>query len=173
MLAERLNLSMDPRSIIESHQAGIWRYLRYLGCDASEAEDLAQETFLVVLRGADLPPEGPRRAAFLRTIARNLFYKSRRRALAPLEELEKADGAWEDFARNDGGSSQLQALRDCVGSLDGRAKEAVHLRYERRSSHAAMAASLAMGEEGVKTLLRRVKERLRDCVKRKLGHDGA
>lgn len=40
----------DPERLIEAHQAGIWRYLRALGCDASQAEDLTQETFLAVLQ---------------------------------------------------------------------------------------------------------------------------
>ena len=172
MLAERLNLSMDPRSLIESHQAEIWRYLRYLGCEASEAEDLTQETFLSVLRGGGTPLDGPRRSAYLRTVARNLFFKSRRRAHALLEDVEEVDRSWSAFSRDDGGSSHLDALRSCVDALEGRAREALRLRYELRSSQAAMAASLAMGEEGVKTLLRRVKDRLRECVKRKLGHDG-
>ena len=36
---------IDPAQLIEDHQAGIWRYLRALGCEASEADDLTQETF--------------------------------------------------------------------------------------------------------------------------------
>jgi cysteinyl-tRNA synthetase len=30
----------DPVRLIETHQAGIWRYLRVLGCDAALADDL-------------------------------------------------------------------------------------------------------------------------------------
>jgi len=26
--------------IIETHQAGVWRYLRFLGCDEAQADDL-------------------------------------------------------------------------------------------------------------------------------------
>ena len=40
----------DPASIVRAHQAGLWRYLRYLGCSAHEAEDLTQEVLLAVLR---------------------------------------------------------------------------------------------------------------------------
>ncbi len=164
MLAERLTAPMDARAFIEVHQAEIWRYLRYLGCEAAEAEDLAQETFLIALSGA----ESPRTPAYLRTVSRNLFFKSKRHSLAFLEDLEECERAWTGFARSDGGSSHLDALRGCVESLEGRAKQAIQLRYESRLSHAAMATSLDLGEEGVKTLLRRVKERLRDCIQRKL-----
>jgi RNA polymerase sigma-70 factor, ECF subfamily len=172
MLAEHLTVPMDAKALIESHQAELWRYLRYLGCDAAEAEDLTQEAFLVALSGPVWSLDRPRRAAYLRTVARNLLFKSRRKTLALLEDVEAVERAWSAFAREDGGSSHLEALRGCVDSLDGRAKQAIQLRYESRASHGAMAASLELGEEGVKTLLRRVKERLRDCVQRKLGHDG-
>jgi RNA polymerase sigma-70 factor (ECF subfamily) len=164
MLAERLTAPMDARPFIQVHQAEIWRYLRFLGCDATQAEDFTQETFLIALTGA----ESPRTSAYLRTVARNLFYKSRRHPLASLEDVEEDERAWADFSRDDGGASQLEALRGCVESLEGRAKQAILLRFESRLSHAKMADSLDLGEEGVKTLLRRVKERLRDCVQRKL-----
>jgi len=172
MLAEHLTVPMDARALIESHQAEIWRYLRYLGCDATEAEDLTQETFLVALSGPVWGLDRSRRAAYLRTVARNLFFKSRRHAVALLDDVDAVERAWSAFALEDGGSAQLDALRGCIDSLDGRARQAIQLRYESRASHGAMAASLALGEEGVKTLLRRVKERLRECVQRKLGHDG-
>jgi RNA polymerase sigma-70 factor, ECF subfamily len=172
MLAERLTVPTDPRLLIESHQAELWRYLRYLGCEAAEAEDLTQEAFLIALSGPVWDIDGSRRAAYLRTVARNLFFKSRRRSLPLLEDVEESERTWTAFARQDGGSSHLEALRGCVESLDGRAKQAIQLRYESRASHGAMAASLELGEEGVKTLLRRLKERLRECIQRKLAHDG-
>ncbi|HVE40211.1 MAG TPA: sigma-70 family RNA polymerase sigma factor [Planctomycetota bacterium] len=164
MLAERLTAPMDARAFIEVHQTEIWRYLRYLGCEAAEAEDLTQETFLIALSGA----ESSRTPAYLRTVARNLFFKSKRHSLAFLADVEECERTWIGFSRDDGGSSHLEALRGCLESLEGRAKQAIQLRYESRLSHAAMANSLELGEEGVKTLLRRVKERLRDCVQRKL-----
>jgi RNA polymerase sigma-70 factor (ECF subfamily) len=29
----------DPAQIIKEHQAGVWRYLRALGCDSQQADD--------------------------------------------------------------------------------------------------------------------------------------
>ena len=40
----------DPVVLIQTYQAGIWRYLRALGCDSAQAEDITQETFLNVLQ---------------------------------------------------------------------------------------------------------------------------
>ena len=41
---------IDPVVLIQTYQAGIWRYLRALGCDSAQAEDITQETFLSVLQ---------------------------------------------------------------------------------------------------------------------------
>ena len=36
--------SVHP-DVTEEHQAGVWRYLRYVGCEPPEADDLTQDTF--------------------------------------------------------------------------------------------------------------------------------
>jgi DNA-directed RNA polymerase specialized sigma24 family protein len=58
----------------------VWRYLRLLGADPHEADDLMQDTFVrlaeVLARGE--PLQAP--AAFLRGIGRNLLIGIRRRA---------------------------------------------------------------------------------------------
>ena len=41
---------LSPEELIRKYQHGIWRYLRVLGCEASLAEDITQETFLRVIR---------------------------------------------------------------------------------------------------------------------------
>ena len=41
---------IDLASLVTLHQAGVWRYLRALGCDASLADDLTQDTFLEAWR---------------------------------------------------------------------------------------------------------------------------
>src|SRR6056297_2544891 len=40
----------DLAQIVDDHQVALWRYLRALGCDSSEADDLLQDTFLMILR---------------------------------------------------------------------------------------------------------------------------
>ena len=46
MMTERQTQLAD---LVRQHQAGVWRYLRFLGCDRPLADDLTQETFLAVL----------------------------------------------------------------------------------------------------------------------------
>src|SRR6186997_2559087 len=69
------HLADDLAEAADAHRLGIWRYLRFLGCDDAAADDLTQETFLAVARGAgngDAVRDVP---AYLRGIARNLFLK--------------------------------------------------------------------------------------------------
>ena len=53
----------DPwvEELARRHQAGVWRYLRLLGCAPDLADDLVQETFLQVLRRpfVDALPHAP------------------------------------------------------------------------------------------------------------------
>ena len=37
-------VEMDLASLVREHQADVWRYLRYLGAAADDADDLTQET---------------------------------------------------------------------------------------------------------------------------------
>ena len=63
----------DPRKLVETYQAGIWRYLRALGCSVAEADDLTQETFLAVFQRPfdDFDPRAT--GAYLRRVAFNLL----------------------------------------------------------------------------------------------------
>ena len=71
---------IDLAALMEAHQAGVWRFLRVLGCDTSLADDLTQETFLAVYR-AGFEDRGEKSTrAYLRVVARNAFLKSRRNA---------------------------------------------------------------------------------------------
>ena len=160
----------DLAELVQAHQAGVWRYLRFLGCEASQADDLTQETFLSVHRKPFEDRSCEATAAYLRTVARNLFLmslrRSRRQALLP--SLTVADEVWDRFHASDGGDNYLDALRECVETLEGRARQAVELFYQQDRSRAEIAQQLDMSEDGVKTLLRRTREVLRRCIETRL-----
>jgi len=44
------NESWDPEKLVSEHYLGVWRYLRAIGCPMHLADDIAQETFVAVLR---------------------------------------------------------------------------------------------------------------------------
>jgi RNA polymerase sigma-70 factor (ECF subfamily) len=89
-------------------------------------------------------------------------------------ELEAADTVWAAATNQGGGlDDYLDALRECVEGLEGRAKKAIDLAYRVGASRGAIAVELAMQPDGVKTLLRRTREALRECVERKLNRESA
>lgn len=155
--------------LVQTHQAGVWRYLRMLGATAELADDLTQEAFLQLLRGPFTAQGDAATAAWLRTVARNLYIKAHRHPPFAAAELDAIASAWQEFAADDAGERSLAALRSCLDRLDGRAREAVRLHYELRRSRDQIGAALAIGADGVKSLLRRTRALLRDCIERHRG----
>lgn len=158
--------SADVVRLVRSHQAEVWRYVRYLGASTELADDLVQETFLQLLRTPFQERTPAETAQWLRTVARNQFVRSFRRPPLPLADLDAIEVAWTDFAGDDAGSRSLAALRACVERLAGRPRDVVRWHYEERCSRAEISARLGIGEDGVKSLLRRTREVLRACIER-------
>ena len=69
---------------------------------------------------------------------------------------------------NDDGDTWIESLRECVERLSGRGREAIDLNYREELSREEIAQRLAMTPDGVKTLLRRTRAVLRQCVERKV-----
>jgi RNA polymerase sigma-70 factor (ECF subfamily) len=156
-------------TLISQHQADIWRYLRYLGAEAADADDLTQETFLALSRAKFQERSGAQTGAYLRTIARNQLLMLRRFQGRDINtvELEAAEQVWASSAGDSGMDGLLATLAECLETLEGRAREAVQLFYRENLSRAAIASALTMKPEGIKTLLRRTREMLRDCIQRR------
>lgn len=170
------NPPLDAVDLVRQHQVGLWRYLRVLGAQPAEAEDFAQEALLTALRHPPRERAPAALAAYLRSVARNLFLKGRRRAQRAPQLLDPQridDAALDDcFAArcgDDGGEAYLAALRGCVDLLDARAKAALRRHYEERAGRQALARDFGLGKDGVKSWLRRIRSELRACVQRKLG----
>jgi RNA polymerase sigma factor (sigma-70 family) len=107
----------------------------------------------------------------LRVVARNQLLALRRKQNLEIGtvELEAADSVWAAAAGEDGSlSSYLEALRECLSQLEGRAQEAIELHYREHAGREAIAERLGMKPDGVKTLLRRMRQVLRECIERKL-----
>ena len=64
-------------AMVRDHQAALWRYLRYLGCDPALAEDLVQDTLQVALEKSPQTLRRPR--AWLAAVCRNLLRQHRTR----------------------------------------------------------------------------------------------
>ena len=163
--------------LIRSHQAAIYRYVRYLGAERALAEDLVQETFLATLRPNPHQPvdtDDPAWPGWLRGIARNKYLaECRRRANQALpvddQTLELAEAVWAATVRDESDwDDRLTALRQCLKRLPARQQEVLDHRYVHRTARDEMARLLGMTEDGIKSLLRRIRAILAQCIEERL-----
>jgi len=161
---------LDVVDLIRRHQAGIWRYLKAVGCDATTAEDLTQETFLRVLCKPFEHRNDAATGAYLRRVAHNLFISQRRRAskMSVTEKASELEEAWTRWAGFDHGDSTIDALRECMSRLTDRARLALQLRFADHSSRTMIGEELGISEHGAKNLMQRAKAQLRECLESKL-----
>lgn len=163
----RKSSDFDPAELIEKHQKGIWRYLRALGCDPSEADDLTQESFLAVLRHPFEYYSDAATAGYLRRVAYNQFISVRRRAgrISAVEDIEEFDRGWQEWTKgSDNGDDLLDALQDCLHELTERARMALEMRFRDRETRANIAAALEITEHGARNLMQRAKQQLKECI---------
>ncbi len=160
--------------LVVENQAMVWRYLRFLGCAPTDADDLTQETFLAVLgRSIDrFGDDGAR--AYLRRVAKHAWLKRlERQKRLPLVDLELADDAFTWYRRDDDGEATSQALDRCLDELPERARHALDLKFAERLERDVIAARLGIGAFAAKSLLARAYARLRACIERRLRCDPA
>lgn len=135
-------------------------------------DEIVHETFVFAFRGiAEFTP-GSSFRGWLRAIAtnkvraeierygreeRNRLAYSERRALD--EALAEADSP---------DSRELEAMQDCLKTIPENLRNVLHLRYHDDSSSEEIARRLERSIAWVRTSLCRVRQQLRDCVKRKL-----
>jgi len=86
-----------------------------------------------------------------------------------LAEAEQLEAAWLRNAGDDDGGHYVDALRLCMRDLPERQRRAIELRYADDATRTEIANRLGVGEEGIKTALRRAKESLGECVRRRMG----
>jgi RNA polymerase sigma-70 factor, ECF subfamily len=160
----------DPIRLIETYQVGVWRYLRAMGCEATLAEDLTQDTFVAVLQRPFQDVSAAATSAYLRKTALNLLISHQRRAgrVQAVENIERLDQTWCRWAGEDDGESVLSHLRDCLSRLTPRARQALEMRFRDDSTRPAIAAALEITPDGAKNLMQRAKQQLRECIESKL-----
>ena len=164
------HMPLSPAELVRQHQADVWRYLRFLGCDATEAEDLTQETFLAVARAPFELRSRAETAAYLRTAARNQLLMQRRRQGRQIctVELTAAEDVWAGTIVAGDSGEFIEALGRCYEAVVGRAREALDRFYREGESREQLAVRFEMSADGVKTLLRRTRAVLKECIERRL-----
>ena len=152
------------------HRAGLWGFLMGLTKDPQKAEDVFQNTYLILCEKWEQYQPGTNFIAWARQIARFEYLASvdperRRFVTAEMDVLEAALRTVEPSA----GSARREALQQCLHSLpDARGRRAIELRYGEGLTGERVARQLGVSLNALYTLLSRVRKSLQDCVERRL-----
>jgi len=153
------------------HRAQLWGFLMGLTKDPQKAEDLFQNTYLILCEKWEQYRPGTNFMAWARQIARYEFLASvdpdRRPFLtAETEVLELALHAAE---REVLPSIRRDALRHCLDQLpDARGRRVLELRYGQGLPGDRVAREVDLSTNALYLLLSRVRRALQDCVERRL-----
>jgi RNA polymerase sigma-70 factor, ECF subfamily len=165
-----LDATLDAAALITAHQAGVWRYLRAIGCDQALADDLTQETFCAVLRRPFVQVSASATTSYLRRVAYHLLvsYRRRQKKMTVTSELEQLDSQWLRWAGADSnGSDLVDRLADCFSRLTERAQLSLKMRFTDDASREEIAKRLGITEHGAKNLMQRAKTQLKQCLDEK------
>ncbi len=153
------------------HRTRIWSYLMALTRSPAQAEDLFQQTYLVICqKWRRYRPERDF-VAWALTIARYEYLASvdprrRREVLAEAEILEATVTEVEEESAVT--AARREALRHCLALLGDRARRAFQLRYAEGLSHDVVAQGLQTSANAAYALLSRTRSRLRACIDQEL-----
>ncbi len=157
------------RLATDRHAQLVWRIAYRMLGDATEAEDVAQESLLKLWNHADRwQAGGAGIAPWLKKVTVNqCLDRLRRKRFASDEDVpERAD----DTALADRQMEAVetgQAVKDCIEALPDRQRAAVILTYYEEQSNQGAAESLEMQLKAFESLLFRARASLKGCVERK------
>ncbi len=146
--------------LVRRHQAGLRAFLRKLGADAAQADDLAQETFIKALRSLQSYRGGASFRSWLYAIAWREFLQGARseRSRSRLSEAVAAESQGEATCSTGDFSLDLQRA---LASLDDIERAAVLLCDAVGLSHGEASVTLGAPLGSVKTYVARAREKLR------------
>jgi RNA polymerase sigma-70 factor, ECF subfamily len=155
------------RAFYERTSRPVWAYLRRITGNASQADDLLQETYYRFVRVGRSFDDDAHRLHYLFRVAMSVAHDAHRRQ--PVSTLgddveSQADGA--DAAR---AFEQRADLERAMAKLRPRDRELLWLAYAQGSTHEEIAAELGVGRPSVKVMLSRARQRLAQLLGRTRG----
>ena len=162
--------------LVQRHRARVFAFVLRLTQDRARAEDLLQETWLRVVRGAAAWQPAAQFTTWVYTIARNACVdgvrREQRRAADPLLD-DPADGGtpWNDPERGAGSAELRPLLEAAVAALPAEQREVFLLRELAGVPFAEIARVTGAPEPTVKSRMRYALEALRAHL-RAAGIDG-
>lgn len=153
------------------YQPAIRSYILSIIPDFSLADDVMQETFLVVTRRASSFELGTSFAAWVKTIARFKSLEAIRSGKRKFESLsdEVIDALSAERHEFPGEvDARLGILTACIEELAPQAKRSINLRYRNDHLPPEIASRMNCTVQSVNVTLSRARSFLRDCVQRKM-----
>lgn len=157
-------------------QPELMAYALALLGDYNEAQDVVQETMLVVVRKHDQFEPGTSVLAWCRAILRievQRLYRRKKQERSLNERLlaDAIDGAFERFQKDSEAEiryRQREILQACLDRLPGKSADILFQRIVGNSSYLQISELLGMSVEGVRKSLFRSRRRLKECVQLRL-----
>jgi RNA polymerase sigma-70 factor (ECF subfamily) len=142
------------------HRDMVYRFFRRRLDYPARAEELAQETFLAVIRGTTRYQPRSAFRTYLLAIAFNLLNSERRRR----EEMPKSEKSPSDVGASEDRSDERLWVRKAVESLDEPLREVLMLREYEQLSYEEIAATLRLPLNTVRTRLFRARMALKEAL---------
>ena len=162
-------------ALVERYQRTLYYFVVGKVADDTEAKDIVQKTFVVAFQNIADFRLGESFFAWLKGIALNHCrnewrrYRSQARLAGRVLEEKRAELELASFdACLEEGERRLAALRHCLEQLGPEEKSAVELRFVQELPLRTIGEQLGRGAEAARLFLYRIRQRLADCVKKRL-----
>lgn len=159
------------------HRTSLYAYVLACVRSHADADDILQNVSLAVVEAADPPLEDEKFLAWAREIARRRvlhhFRKSKRLLPVDPKVAQQLVEAAERVESRRTSNVHRDALLECLEKLPPESQQILTARYDGSTSDVAQIASrFGRSEQGVYSLLYRIRQVLRDCVERRLAGEG-
>lgn len=171
----------DPRTAdfmrqFTAHQRQIYAYIRTLLVNPADADDVWQNTNLVLWKKFDTYEQGTNFRAWAYRIAH--FEVLNHRAKAGRSGPQFSEGFLDQIAgevekQSDQLEARLGALRVCLGTLSERDRDLIERRYEKDATGDSVADAVGRSRRAVYKSVTRIRRSLLDCVRARLQEEDA
>ena len=162
-------------ALVERYQRTLYYFVVGKVADDTEAKDIVQKTFVAAFQNLAEFRVGESFFAWLKGIALNHCrnewrrYQSQARLAGRLLEEKRAELELASFdAQSHDDDRRLAALRQCLEQLSPHEQKVVEWRFVQELPLAAIGEQLGRGAEAARLFLYRIRQRLADCVKKRL-----
>jgi RNA polymerase sigma-70 factor (ECF subfamily) len=156
------------QQLFVQHHSALKAFVLSLWPNVIEADDVLQETFMVVTNKAHEFQSGSNFLSWSRSIARFEVLSARRKKM----RLPADPAVWdtllqscpEDFANK----HKLAALTQCMAALGPKGRDLLRLRYDQGHGPSEIAQLLSRNVNSINATLAKLRTTLRACVDRQL-----